>query len=125
MTATVQALKHALAYTRAYRDQTFVVKLGGEVAGDPRALEDLAVQVALLESLSIRVVLVHGGGPQVSELSRRLGLEPEFAAGRRVTTPAVLEVVKQVCGGALNVGVLSALRAHGVRAVGLSGIRIT
>jgi acetylglutamate kinase len=118
----VRALRGALDYTRVYRDQTFVVKAGGEVVGSPDALEALAVQVALLESLSIRVVLVHGGGPQASAVSRRLGIEPEMVAGRRVTTPEVLEVAKMVYGGSLNLDVLSALRAHEVRAVGLSGV---
>jgi acetylglutamate kinase len=118
----VQGLKEALDYTRLYRDQVFVVKLGGEVLADPKVLAGVAMQVALLESLSIRVVLVHGGGPQASELSRRLGIEPEIVAGRRVTTPAALEVCKMVYAGQLNVDVLSALRGHGVKAVGLSGI---
>jgi acetylglutamate kinase len=122
MSDLVQGLKEALDYTRLYRDQTFVVKLGGEVLASGDQLAGLAVQVALLESLSIRVVVVHGGGPQASVLSRRLGFEPEVVAGRRVTTPEVLEVAKMVYGGQLNIDVLTALRAHGVRAVGLSGI---
>ena len=122
MSDLVQGLKEALDYTRLYRDQTFVVKLGGEVLASADQLAGLAVQVALLESLSIRVVVVHGGGPQASALSRRLGFEPEVVAGRRVTTPEVLEVAKMVYAGQLNVDVLTALRAHGVRAVGLSGI---
>lgn len=122
MTDLVRALKDALDYTRLYRDTTFVIKLGGEVLASPKVLDGVAVQVALLESLSIRVVLVHGGGPQASELSRRLGFEPEMVAGRRVTTPEVLEVAKMVYAGSLNVDLLGALRAHGVRAVGLSGV---
>ena len=122
MSEMIRSLKEALDYTRLYRDQTFVIKVGGEVLGSRKVLDEVAVQVALLESLSIRVVLVHGGGPQATELSRRLGLEPQMVAGRRVTTPEVLEVAKMVYAGQLNVDVLSALRARGVRAVGLSGI---
>jgi len=122
MTDLVQGLKEALDYTRLYRDQTFVVKLGGEVLADPKVLANVAIQVALLESLSIRVVLVHGGGPQASELSRRMGFEPEIVAGRRVTSPQALEVCKMVYAGQLNVDVLAALRGQSVRAVGLSGI---
>jgi acetylglutamate kinase len=122
MTDLVQGLKEALDYTRLYRDQTFVVKLGGEVLADPKVLANVAIQVALLESLSIRVVLVHGGGPQASELSRRMGFEPEIVAGRRVTGPQALEVCKMVYAGQLNVDVLAALRGQSVRAVGLSGI---
>lgn len=122
MNEHVAGLKEALDYTRLYREQVFVVKLGGEVVASAEALAGVAVQIALLESLSIRVVVVHGGGPQASELSRRLGIEPEVVAGRRVTTPEVLEVAKMVYAGRINVDVLAALRAHGVPAVGLSGI---
>jgi len=122
MSDLVKALKGALDYTRLYRDQTFVIKLGGEVLGSTEALDSLAVSIALLESLSVRVVLVHGGGPQASELSRQLGLTPEIVAGRRVTTPAVLEVAKMVYAGRLNVDLLAVLRRHGVRGVGVSGV---
>jgi len=122
MSEMIRSLKEALDYTRLYRDQTFVIKVGGEVLGSRKVLDEVAVQVALLESLSVRVVLVHGGGPQATELSRRLGFEPQMVAGRRVTTPEALEVAKMVYAGQLNVDVLSALRARGVRAVGLSGI---
>jgi len=122
MSDLVNALKGALDYTRMYRDQVFVVKIGGEVLGSAEALDSLAVSIALLESLSVRIVVVHGGGPQASELSRQLGLTPEVVGGRRVTTPAVLEVAKMVYAGRLNVDLLAVLRRHGVRAVGLSGI---
>ena len=122
MTELVNGLKDALEYTRLYREQVFVVKLGGEVLSSAEALANVAVQVALLESLSIRVLVVHGGGPQATALSRQMGLEPEIVAGRRVTSPEVLEVAKMVYGGQINVDVLAALRAHGVSAVGLSGI---
>ena len=122
MTDLVNGLKDALEYTRLYREQIFVLKLGGEVLSSPDALDNVAVQVALLESLSIRVVVVHGGGPQASALSRRMGLEPEMVAGRRVTSPEVLEVAKMVYGGQINVDVVAALRGHGVSSVGLTGI---
>ena len=122
MTELVNGLKDALEYTRLYREQVFVLKLGGEVLSSREALENVAVQVALLESLSIRVLVVHGGGPQASALSRQMGLEPEVVAGRRVTSPEVLEVAKMVYGGQINVDVLAALRGQGVSAVGLSGI---
>lgn len=122
MTELVNGLKDALEYTRLYREQVFVLKLGGEVLSSEEALTNVAVQVALLESLSIRVLVVHGGGPQASALSRQMGLEPEVIAGRRVTSPEVLEVAKMVYGGQINVDILAALRGQGVSAVGLSGI---
>lgn len=118
----ITGLKGALRYVRAYRDHVFVVKLGGEVLADAEALDRVAAQLGLLSSLSIRVVVVHGGGPQATELSRRLGMEPVIVAGRRVTDDAALEVAKMVYAGSLNVNLLAALRAHEVQAVGLSGV---
>ncbi|MDQ7007574.1 MAG: acetylglutamate kinase [Acidobacteriota bacterium] len=122
MSELVAALKGALDYTRLYRRQTFVLKIGGETLGDPRAVRNLAMQVALLDSLSIRLVVVHGGGPQATRLSRELGVPVEIVAGRRVTSPATLEVAKMVFAGQLNVELLAALRSQGVRGVGLSGV---
>lgn len=122
MTETIRGLKSALVYTRVYRNQVFVVKLGGEILSDRRALENIAQQVALLESLSIRMVVVHGGGPQATELSRRLGVTSEMVAGRRVTSPEALEVAKMVYAGSLNVDLCAALRARGVLPVGLTGL---
>ena len=118
----ITGLKGALRYVRAYRDHTFVVKLGGEVLADTEALDRVAAQLGLLSSLSIRVVAVHGGGPQATALSRRLGQEPTMVAGRRVTDDAALEVAKMVYAGSLNVNLLAALRAHEVQGVGLSGV---
>ena len=109
-TKGIAGLKGALRYVRAYRDQVFVVKLGGDVVGEPEALDQVAAQLALLSSLSIRLVVVHGGGPQASALSRRLGQEPRLVAGRRITDDAALEVAKMVYAGQLNVDLLAALR---------------
>ncbi|MCP4899661.1 MAG: acetylglutamate kinase, partial [bacterium] len=122
MLEVVHGLKEALDYTRMYRGQAFVIKLGGEVLSSPGALADLAVAVALLDSLSIRIVLVHGGGTQTSDLSRKLGIEPEIVGGRRVTSPKALEVAKMAVAGCISMDVLAALRKEGVSAVGLSGV---
>jgi acetylglutamate kinase len=118
----IAGLKGALRYVRAYRDHVFVVKLGGEVLKDDHALDGVAGQVSLLHSLGIRIVVVHGGGPQATALSRRLGVEPRIVAGRRVTDDAALDVAKMVYAGTLNVAVLAALRRHQLQAVGLSGV---
>jgi acetylglutamate kinase len=118
----IAGLKGALRYVRAYRDHVFVVKLGGDVLADSAALDRVAAQLGLLQSLGIRVVVVHGGGPQATALSRRLGQEAVLVAGRRVTDDAALEVVKMVYGGTLNLAVLASLRAHQVQAVGLTGV---
>ncbi len=121
-TQGIAGLKGALRYVRAYRDQIFVVKLGGEVLSDPKILAGVAGQLALLSSLGIRLVVVHGGGPQATELSRRLGVEPRLIAGRRVTDDGALDVAKMVYAGKLNVELIAALRDHRVPAVGLSGV---
>lgn len=115
-------LKGALRYVRAYRDQVFVVKLGGEVLQDADVLDQVATQLALLHSLSIRLVVVHGGGPQASALTRRMGQEPVMVGGRRVTDDAALEVAKMVYAGLLNTDLIAALREHRVQPVGITGV---
>lgn len=122
MSEVIQALKGALDYTQLYRRQTFVIKVGGEVLADPATLDGISRQIALLESLSIRPVIVHGGGPQATELSRRLDVPTEMVAGRRVTTSQTLEIAKMIYAGTVNVDLLAALRRQNVSAVGLSGV---
>ena len=121
-TKGIAGLKGALRYVRAYRDHVFVVKLGGDVLADVEALDHVAGQLGLLQSLGIRIVVVHGGGPQASALLRRLGQEPRLVAGRRVTDDAALEVAKLVYPGLLSTELLSALRSHQVQGVGVSGV---
>ena len=121
-TKGIAGLKGALRYVRAYRDHIFVVKLGGDVLSDAEALDHVAAQLALLHSLGIRIVVVHGGGPQASALLRRLGQEPRLIAGRRVTDDAALEVAKMVYPGLLSTELLCALRSHQVQGVGVSGV---
>ena len=118
----IAGLKGALRYVRAYRDHVFVVKLGGDVLSEPEILDSVAGQLALLSSLSIRLVVVHGGGPQATNLSRKLGVEPRMVAGRRVTDDGALDVAKMIYAGQINVNLLAALRDHRVQAVGLSGV---
>lgn len=122
MTDRIAGLKKAAPYIRMYKGKTFVIKAGGEVVGDARALDGLAEQVALLHGLSIGVILVHGGGPQATELSKRLGIPVETVNGRRVTCARSLDVAKMVFNGKLNTDILAMLKKHGVPAVGLSGV---
>ncbi|MEZ4456450.1 MAG: acetylglutamate kinase [Gemmatimonadales bacterium] len=121
-TRPLTGLKGALRYVRAYRDHVFVVKVGGDVVADVHGLDQVATQIGLLSSLGIRIVVVHGGGPQATALSRRLGHEPEIVAGRRITDDVALEVAKMVFSGTVNLELLSAMRRHGIQAVGLSGV---
>jgi acetylglutamate kinase len=118
----VKVLKQALPYMRAHRGKTFVVKMGGELVVDPAARESLAQDIALAHHVGIRLTVVHGGGPQATDLAGRLGLKTEMVEGRRVTDEATLEVAKMVFAGKINVEILGALRGEGLRAVGLSGV---
>lgn len=118
----IAGLKGALRYVRAYRDNIFVVKLGGEVLAEADLLDHVVAQIGLLSSLGIKIVVVHGGGPQATALSRRMGVEPRMVNGRRVTDETALEIAKMVYAGSLNVDLLAALRNHQVQAVGLSGV---
>ncbi len=97
-----------------------VIKLGGDVLAAP-ALGVAATEIGRARAAGRRLVVVHGGGPQTTELSKRLGIEPQIVGGRRVTDAAALDVVKMVVAGRLNVDLVGALRAAGVPAVGLSG----
>ena len=114
-------LLSAVPYLRAYHDQTFVVKLGGELLADPAMLSKVARDVAVLHRLRVGVVVVHGGGPQLDAMTERLGLDVERVAGRRVTSPDVLEAAKMVFRGSLSIDLVSALAKAGEAAVGLSG----
>lgn len=115
-------LLDAVPYARAYADQVFVVKLSGELLGDPAALRLIARDVAVLHRLRVAVVVVHGGGPQLDALCEQLGLEVERVAGRRVTSDEVLDAAKMVLRGQLNLDLVTALDTAGERAVGLSGV---
>ncbi len=118
----VRLLKEALPYLRRHRRKTMVIKLGGELAANKDVLRSLAQDVSLLAHVNIRIIVVHGGGPQATAMSKQLGLEPKMVQGRRVTDEATLAVAKMVFGGQINVDILSALRAQGVKVVGLSGV---
>jgi len=118
----VATLLQALPYIRHHKGATFVVKCGGEIARDPEALRLLAEDTALCAHVGIRTVVVHGGGPQATELAERLGHEAVVIDGRRVTDDQTLEIAKMVFRGQVNTDILGALRRHGLRPVGLSGV---
>ena len=117
-----EILREALPYIRRFKGKTFVIKVSGKVTEDHANLSSLAQEIALLHQVGIRVTLVHGGGAQATRLAERLGMETRLINGRRVTDEETLEVVKMVFAGKISVEILSTLRAHGVHAVGVSGI---
>jgi len=120
--ATMDALKRALPYVRLFKNKTFVVKIGVAPCSDASRLKELAEQLSVVRELGVQVVLVHGGGPQTSELSKKLGVEPRIVEGRRVTDSGSLEIAVLSMNGAVNTAVLAACRAVGLQAVGVSGI---
>jgi acetylglutamate kinase len=120
--AALAGLKHAAPYIRLFKGKTFVVKAGGEALETAGAIRSLLEQIEILSHVGIRVVLVHGGGSESSELLRALGGEPRFVEGRRVTDDKALEVASMVLNGTVNTRILAAARGLGLPAVGLSGV---
>ena len=118
----VAGLKHALPYLRLFQGKTFVVKLSGEAIEEEARLVLFLEQIEVLHRLGIRVVLVHGGGPQTTALADRLGLATQKIDGRRVTDAATLEAAVMAMAGKVNTALLAVCRRAGVAAVGLSGV---
>ena len=118
----VSALKHAAPYIRLYKGKVFVLKAGGEIFADPAQTNALMEQVGLLHQVGIRVVMIHGGGPQSTELATALGLDTTFVDGRRVTDGPSLDVATMVLNGQINTRVLAACRDLHIPAVGISGV---
>jgi len=114
-------LKDAAKYVRAFRNKPFVVKIGGDILADGALRKSICGQLALLSSFGIPLVVVHGGGPAVDRLCNHLGLATRKIAGRRVTTPEVLEAAKMVLKGGVQMELIADLQAAGLPAVGLSG----
>jgi acetylglutamate kinase len=121
-TAEATALKHAVPYIRIFKGKTFVLKAGGGALERESTARALIEQVEVLHQVGIRVVLVHGGGTQSSDLGRALGAEPRFVEGRRVTDEKALEVAAMVLNGAVNTRLLAVCRKLGLPAVGVSGV---
>ncbi len=121
-TLVVTALKMAAPYIRIYKGKTFVLKAGGAIFASEEKTRALLEQVALLHQLGIRVVFVHGGGPQSTELQKALGIEIRMVEGRRVTCEKTLEVTTMVLNGLINTRILALCRELKLPAVGLSGV---
>jgi acetylglutamate kinase len=115
-------LREALPYIQRFKGKTFVVKFSGKVTEDRDRLISLCEELALLHQVGIRVCVVHGGGKQLSELAKKLGIEQTIIEGRRVTDDDTLEMAKMIFAGKINTDILAALRHRGIHAVGLSGV---
>jgi acetylglutamate kinase len=118
----VTALKHAAPYIRMYKRKIFVLKAGGEAFTSPEATRALVEQIGILHGVGIRVVLVHGGGPQSTQLAKAMGITSRFVDGRRVTDAQALDIATMVLNGQINTSILAACRMHGIPAIGISGV---
>ena len=118
----VAALKHAAPYIRMFKHKIFVVKAGGEIFAQAESTRAFVEQMAILHQVGIRIVVVHGGGAQSTELATALGVPTQFVAGRRVTDEKSLEVAAMVLNGQINTRILAACRDVGLPAVGISGV---
>ena len=118
----VTALRHAVPYIRVYKRKVFVLKAGGDAFVSAETTRALMEQIGILHQVGIRVVLVHGGGPQSTQLSKRLGLATQMVEGRRVTDAQTLEVSTMVLNGEINTRIVAMCRALGIPAIGISGV---
>jgi acetylglutamate kinase len=119
--ATARTLSSALPYLQRYDDATVVIKLGGHAMGSQEGLESFARDVVLMRMVGVNPVVVHGGGPQINDLLKRLDIKSEFRGGKRVTDEATMEVVEMVLSGLVNKQIVQAINAQGGKAVGISG----
>src|SRR3954464_4675405 len=114
-------LAEAMPYIREFSGKTVVVKYGGHAMEDPALADLFAQDVVLMRLVGMKPVVVHGGGPQISELMRRLGKEPVFVDGLRVTDAETVDIVRMALVGKVNREVVAGVNRHGSYAVGLSG----
>ena len=120
--ATIRALRAAAPYIRLYKGKVFVVKAGGAVFGDAALTRALIEQIAILHTLGVRVVMVHGGGPQLTEVSEAMGVPTRMVEGRRVTDEKAIDATSMVLNGLINTRILAICRDLDINAVGLSGV---
>lgn len=114
-------LSEALPYIRKFKGKTIVIKYGGNAMTDEALKNGFARDIVLLKLVGLNPVVVHGGGPQIGNLLKRVGKESEFVGGMRVTDKETMDVVEMVLGGQVNKEIVALLNSHGAKAVGLTG----
>ena len=119
--ATARTLSEALPYLQRYTEAIVVIKLGGHAMTSDQGMETFARDVALMRQVGINPVIVHGGGPMINAMLKKLKIESKFINGKRVTDQATMEVVEMVLSGNVNKKIVQAINDQGGRAVGLSG----
>jgi acetylglutamate kinase len=121
MLAKAQTLTEALPYLQRYAGATFVIKYGGHAMGDEALARDFAEDVVLLKAVGIHPVVVHGGGPQIGAMLKRLGVESRFVDGLRVTDKETADIAEMVLAGSINKAIVASIGQAGGKALGLSG----
>lgn len=116
-----RVLIEALPYMKKFSGATFVIKYGGSAMTDNKFKEVFIEDVALLKYAGVKIVIVHGGGDDITEMAKKLGMEPKFIDGHRVTDEGMLEVVEMVLIGKVNKEIVKNLNGHGLKAIGISG----
>jgi acetylglutamate kinase len=116
-----RVLSEALPHMQRYDEEIVVVKYGGHAMGEEEMARSFARDIVLMEQTAINPVVVHGGGPQIGEMLKRLGIKSEFAAGLRITDAATIEIVEMVLAGSINKQIVGYINAAGGKAVGLCG----
>ncbi len=116
-----QVLSEALPYIQRFFDKTIVIKYGGNAMTDEKLKQEFARDVVLLKTVGMNPVVVHGGGPQINDLLKRVGKKGEFIQGMRVTDKETMEIVEMVLGGQVNKDIVNLINQNGGRAVGLTG----
>ena len=114
-------LSEALPHMQQYDEEIVVVKYGGHAMGEEQTARDFARDIVLLEQTAINPVVVHGGGPQIAAMLKKLGIKSEFAGGLRITDAATVEIVEMVLAGSINKQIVGYINAAGGKAVGLCG----
>ncbi len=116
-----EVLIDALPYIRNFYGKTLVIKYGGAAQTKDALKESFSQDIAMLNFIGIRTVIVHGGGPKISATMEKMGKQPEFVQGQRVTDQETMDIVEMVLGGLVNKEIVSLINKHGGKAVGLSG----
>ena len=119
--ATARTLSQALPYLQRYEGAIVVVKFGGHAMGDDEAMETFARDIVLMRQVGVNPVIVHGGGPMINEMLKKLEIKSDFVNGKRVTDEATVEVVEMVLSGRVNKRIVQAINEQGGKGVGLSG----
>lgn len=114
-------LNEALPYIRKFYGKTFVIKYGGAAMVEEKLKDIFAQDIVLLNFIGIKPVIIHGGGPMINEIMKKMGKKPRFIHGQRVTDKETIDIVEMVLGGLINKEIVALINSHGGRAIGLSG----